>query len=233
MKVIIDADSLIYAASFSCEDIDSAMDYFNEKLEAILDVLSNDIDVSDVLICNGSINCFRKSVNASYKLNRNKEKPEILSELHNEVKLAYNSYWADGVETDDVVATLWRKEVEENGVDSVVIAANDKDYRQFPCWLFNTHYSKMTLEKIGDFDACKNFYTQMIVGDSADNVNYIKGKGVAYARKLFENIETKFGLFRKTYYLYKDVYGDEAKEKFLECYKLLKLRTDSEDLIRN
>ena len=34
-------------------------------------------------------------------------------------------------------------------------------------------------------DALRNFYTQMIVGDSADNILVCSGKGKVYAGKLF------------------------------------------------
>lgn len=232
MKVIVDADSLIYASAASNHTIEDALNHFNESLGYVLDILSNDIKPTNVLICNGSKNCFRTSVNSSYKLNRTQKKPELLSELHELVKKEYNSYWGDGVETDDVVVTLWKDEVDRNGIDSCVIVSNDKDYRQFPCWMFDTYFRRLELSKIGEFEADLNFFTQMIVGDSADNVNYCKGYGKSYAKKIFENVSSRFGLLRKAYYLYLKIYKGEAKVKFLECYNLLKLRTDSGKYIR-
>ena len=66
MKAIIDADSLIYASSCMNEDLDNGLDYFNEKLNTVLDVLSNVCDVSEVLMCNGSKNNFIR-YNLKYK----------------------------------------------------------------------------------------------------------------------------------------------------------------------
>ena len=47
--------------------------------------------------------------------------------------------------------------------------------------------------------AMYNFYEQMIVGDTADNVNYFKGKGKKFAEKYFENCVTEYQYTRKIY----------------------------------
>ena len=137
-----------------------------------------------------------------------------------------------GIETDDVVATLWKRVSDERGVDSVVIASLDKDYKQFPCWFYDYHYKKKTLTKISEEEATVNFYTQMIVGDSADNIKYCKGYGKVYAGKLLNDVKTPFSATRRVYTLFKDVYGDEAKDKYNECKTLLTLKTDCDDGIR-
>lgn len=134
--------------------------------------------------------------------------------------------WGDGVETDDVVATLWREEVDKNGVNSVVIVSIDKDYKQLPCWFYDYYYKRKTLEKIEDFEADYNFFSQMIIGDAADNVNYCKGFGQSFVFGYFEGIKSRFGLLKATYSLFLKIHGKEAREKFCECYDLLKLRTN-------
>lgn len=232
MKIIVDADSLIYASACVNDDLDSAFTYFVDKLNSILDVLSNDIGEGEVVICNGSRNCFRNDINDKYKANRTQDKPEILNELHELIKKRYNSYWGDGVETDDIVATLWKVQTELNGLDSCVIVSSDKDYKQLPCWIFDSYYKRLSLSKVDDFESELNFFTQMIVGDSADNINYCKGYGLAYTKKIFKNVCSSFGLLRKTYYLYKSIYGDKARDKFDECYSLLRLKTNAYEYIR-
>jgi 5'-3' exonuclease len=228
MKVLLDADSLIFASCINAESLEDAISNFNSKLESVIDDLSEFCDADDVVVCSGGDNSLRTSINESYKANR-KNRPELLTDVHKEVKLSYDSVSKKGYETDDVVASLWKKEVDLNGEDSVIIAANDKDYKQLPCWYFDTYYSRRTLDKIEELEALKNFYTQMIVGDSADNINYIKGKGKAFAKNLFKGIRTHFGLFRATYIVFLKEYDTEAKNKFKECYSLLKLRTDIYD----
>ena len=222
MKVIFDADSLIYASCFRRKDnrkssddlfetdIEVAFDKFKSSFGKLLAFLEDIVEVDEIVFCNGSKNNFRQDISPEYKLNRTQKRPEILSELHEKVKFEYGSIYGDGVETDDVVATLWREEVLLNGIDSVIIMSLDKDYKQFPCWFYDYHYKRRELIKITDKEAIENFYYQMIVGDTADNVNYCKGFGKVYAKKLFKGFESMF---------------NEAKS-------LLKLKTDCYENIK-
>ena len=244
MKVIFDADSLIYASCFKKKDdrefpedlfetdVNVAFNKFQVSFERLLDFLEEQVNVDEVVFCNGSKNNFRKDISATYKLNRTQKRPEILPLLHDMVKLEYNSIYGDGVETDDVVATLWAEEVEKNGIDSVIIMSLDKDYKQFPCWFYDYNYKKRELVKISEQEANENFYSQMIVGDSADNIKVCKGYGKVYAEKLFKDANNKYSLMNRTYRLYKQVYGDDAKAMFNEAKSLLTLKTDCYENIK-
>lgn len=244
MKVIFDADSLIYASCFKKKDdrefpedlfetdVNVAFNKFEVSFERLLDFLEEQVNVNEVVFCNGSKNNFRKDISATYKLNRTQKRPEILPLLHDMVKLEYNSIYGDGVETDDVVATLWAEEVEKNGIDSVVIMSLDKDYKQFPCWFYDYNYKKRELVKISEQEANENFYSQMIVGDSADNIKVCKGYGKVYAEKLFKDANNKYSLMNRTYRLYKQVYGDDAKAMFNQAKSLLTLKTDCYENIK-
>lgn len=244
MKVIFDADSLIYASCFKKKDdrefpedlfetdVNVAFNKFQVSFERLLDFLEEQVNVDEVVFCNGSKNNFRKDISATYKLNRTQKRPEILPLLHDMVKLEYNSIYGDGVETDDVVATLWAEEVEKNGIDSVVIMSLDKDYKQFPCWFYDYNYKKRELVKISEQEANENFYSQMIVGDSADNIKVCKGYGKVYAEKLFKDAKNKYSLMNRTYRLYKQVYGDDAKAMFNQAKSLLTLKTDCYENIK-
>ncbi len=244
MKVIFDADSLIYASCFKKKDdrefpedlfetdVNVAFNKFQVSFERLLDFLEEQVNVNEVVFCNGSKNNFRKDISATYKLNRTQKRPEILPLLHDMVKLEYNSIYGDGVETDDVVATLWAEEVEKNGIDSVIIMSLDKDYKQFPCWFYDYNYKKRELVKISEQEANENFYSQMIVGDSADNIKVCKGYGKVYAEKLFKDANNKYSLMNRTYRLYKQVYGDDAKAMFNQAKSLLTLKTDCYENIK-
>jgi len=102
----------------------------------------------------------------------------------------------------------------------------DKDYRQFPALIYNYHYKHKEILDISEEQAMYNFYEQMVTGDTADNVNYFKGKGKRYAEKYFVDCETKYQYTRKLYELFKINYKSKAREKYIECYNLLKLRTN-------
>ena len=91
--------------------------------------------------------------------------------------------------------------------------------------MYNYHYKHKEILDISEDDALYNFYEQMIMGDSADNVNFFKGKGRKFAEKYFLECKTKYQYTRKLYELFKQEYKSKAKEKYSECYNLLKLLT--------
>ena len=225
MVAIIDADSLIFASAYNQESLEEAIDLFNSKLEFVLEDLEQYCVVTNVIICSGGSNASRLALNKSYKANRTKDKPQFLSALHKEVKDSYNSLYAEGHETDDVVASMWQNEVDKNGEDSVIIVGIDKDYKQFPALIYNYHWKHKEILNLSEQEALYNFYEQMVKGDQADGVNFFKGKGVAFSKKYFKDCKTKYQYTKKLFLLFKKYYKSKAREKYIECYNLLKLRT--------
>ena len=146
--------------------------------------------------------------------------------MHQFVKEQYDSIWGYGIETDDMVARYWKQISDDIGRDEVMIVSIDKDYKQFPCLMYNYHYKHKEILDISEEEAMFNFYEQCIVGDTADNVNYFKGKGKKFAEKHFKDCTTKYQYTRKLYELFKQEYKGKARQKYAECYHLLKLRTE-------
>ena len=220
VKAIIDADSMIYAASLS-ETLEDAKSNLDRAINSALNGLESEgCDVVSYVICSGSKGNFRKAIHKDYKANRTQETPEHLSDLHLYCKKDWHSKFSYGVETDDLVASIWKNTTEEHPV----IVSIDKDYLQFPATVYN--YNKKTLVTNTEIEALRAFYTQMIVGDSADNIKTCKGKGKAFAKKLFDDKGTKYEFMRATFEVYKELYKSKARERFITTYLLLKLKTD-------
>ena len=183
--------------------------------------------VDKVITFNGSKGNFRKILNTKYKANRKKQElPPLLHEMHAYVKTQYDSIYGFGIETDDLVAQYWNALSKDLGRDEVMIVSIDKDYKQFPCLMYNYHYKHKEVLDITEDEALYNFYEQMIVGDTADNVNFFKGKGKRFAERYFDDCQTKYQYTKKLYKLFKQQYKGKAKLKYIECYNLLKLRTE-------
>jgi 5'-3' exonuclease len=217
-NVIIDADSMIYSAAFA-DELDSAKESLDSKIESVLDYFEEKGTVNAFTICSGSRGNFRKYLTSTYKANRKDVKhPEWLKHLHLYAKTDWSSKRAVGVETDDLVASLFLKKTE--GVRNVIVSI-DKDYLQLEGWIYN--YNKNTLIHNSKLDALRAFYTQMIVGDSADNIKVCKGKGKAYASKLFKDCETEYQFRRRVFETYKSIYKSKARETYILTHKLLKL----------
>ena len=232
MILLIDADSLVFASCYKpreeegsfFENIEDVILKFDETFQRVVNELSELYDVTEVLVFNDSRGNFRKLITKKYKANRTgQNKPPLLSEIHKHVTKTYKGIQGCGMETDDLVAAHWKSLSDIYGRDKVMIVSIDKDYLQFPALIYK--YNRKEILDVSKYDALKNFYTQMITGDTADNVNYFKGKGIKFAQKYYEDCDTKFQFTKKLYTLFKEKYKSKAKEKYAECYHLLKLRT--------
>jgi len=238
MILLVDADSLIFASCYRSKredeelddiyyrDLDDAIAKFDEQFMKIVNDLEEVYDIAEVKTFNGCKGNFRKILTPSYKANRKKQElPPLLHDMHKYVKDTYNSIYTFGLETDDLVAKYWKTISDEIGRENVMIVSIDKDYKQFPALIYNYHYNHKEVLDITPEEALYNFYEQMIVGDTADNVNFFKRKGKAFAKKWFKDCNTKYQYTKKMYELFRQEYKGKAKQKYIECYNLLKLRT--------
>ena len=236
MVILIDADSLVFASCYRAKDdsfenpfytdIEDSIVKFDEQLMKIINDLEDQYEIDKYIVFNGSKGNFRKLISKKYKANRKKQTlPPLLHDMHQYVKDTYHSIYGFGIETDDLVAKYWYNIAKNIGRENVIIVSIDKDYKQFPALIYNYHYKHQTILNITPEQALYNFYEQMIVGDTADNVNYFKGKGKKFAEKYFANCTTKYQYTKQLYLLFKKHYKGKAKQNYIECYNLLKLRT--------
>lgn len=232
MILLVDADSLIFASCYSNDkqgqfytDIEDAINKFDQQFMKIVNDLEERFEIQKVITFNGSKGNFRKKITPVYKANRKKQDlPPLLHDMHDYVKKQYNSVYGYGIETDDLVSAYWFSLSKDLGRENVMIVSIDKDYRQFPALIYNYHYNHREIVDITPEEAMFNFYSQMIEGDTADNVNYFKGKGKKFAENYLKNCKTKYQYTKKMYELFKEKYKGKARQKYVECYNLLKLR---------
>jgi len=237
MILLVDADSLIFASCYKKRehkdderfytDIEDSKAKFDEQFMSIVNKLEDMYNVERVITFSGSKGNFRKLITPVYKANRKKQElPPLLDEMHQFVKDEYNSVWGFGIETDDIVARYWKELSNEVGRDNVCIVSLDKDYRQFPAIIYNYHFKSREILDISEEEAMYNFYEQFIIGDSADNVQYFSGRGKVFASKYLKDCNTKYQYTRKMLELFQEKYKGKARQKYAECYHLLKLRTE-------
>jgi 5'-3' exonuclease len=236
MILLFDADSLIYASCLRRKEneyddkyytnIEDSIHKFDEGFMSIINHLEESYEIDKVLVFSGSKGNFRKYISPKYKANRVGELPPLLNEMHKFVKDTYDSIVGHGVETDDMVARYWYNLSKEHSRDNVMIISIDKDYKQFPALIYNYHFNHKCIYDISESEAMYNFYEQMIIGDGADNVQYCKGYGKKYAEKLFKNCDSNYKYTKKVYELFKQIHKGKAKQRYIECYNLLKLRTN-------
>ena len=236
MIILVDADSLIWSSCYKTKEqpedtgyhtIEDAILKFDEVFMSIVNTIEEIHDIDKVMTFAGAKGNFRKEISKTYKANRiGREIPPILKELQNYVSFQYDAISGYGVETDDVVATYWNNLNNTLGRDEIIIVSIDKDYRQLPCIIYDYHFKKQCFYDIDEQESKRNFYTQMIVGDTADNVNFCKGHGEVYCKKAFKDCLSDYSYIRVVFSLFKKIYKSKARENYIQCYRLLKLKTE-------
>tara|TARA_R100001440_G_scaffold40188_1_gene59859 strand:+ start:552 stop:1349 length:798 start_codon:yes stop_codon:yes gene_type:complete len=180
-KCVIDGDWLAYTAA--CYADNEGYDYLEDRIEYDLKDLSSNFETTYIAFsCNRQDN-FRKAFWPLYKDNRNnKPKPVFLGDA-----CAYatasdsveKSIALDRLEADDIISML----VSTGLWTSIGI---DKDFRTISGWHWNPRKEDgpVFVEKE---EAKFNELTQLVSGDSADNIWGIFGRGPAWAKKVLES----------------------------------------------
>lgn len=236
MILLIDADSLMYAACYRkrehpeddkyFQDIADARNKFDEQFMKIINDLEEVYQIDSFIVFSGARGNFRKRIAKSYKANRTQPLPPLFNQIKDYLVTQYDSIGAYGVETDDLVASYWKRLSDQLGRENVMIVSIDKDYKQLPALIYNYHYNHLCIYDVSEGEAIYNFYAQMIIGDSADNINYFKGKGVRFAEKYLADCSSNYSYTRAIYKLFIESYKSKARLKYMECFHLLKLLTN-------
>ena len=242
--ILIDADSQLFQSCL-CKveesedgkgfiyDLDDATVKFDEKIMMIVNKIEEDYAFNvkhTVLFLEGYGN-FRYSFNKTYKANRkDKEKPPLLKPLKEWIVKNYNNdiystFESINVETDDSIAATYLKyHINDYGIQ-LILASGDKDLKTIPCLLFDTYWSRMELQSIDELEAKRNFYKQMIMGDTADGVKGIPRAGEVKANKVLKDLQSVNAMNSAVYRMYKQSFGRNAKIEFLKAYYSLQMNT--------
>lgn len=167
---------------------------------------------------------FRLALYSDYKANR-KSGPRWLEDIKEYLISEYGAIICVGEEADDALGI--KQEYNEKGQCKTIIATIDKDLKQIPGYHFNfvtKKHSWVTKE-----EGLKHFYTQLLMGDSGDNITGIPFIGIKKATKIIGDTTTEKELFGKVHGAYTEYEGfdseEEAEEMMLLWGKLLKIRT--------
>ena len=193
-KVLIDGDIIAYRAAFSTEQMGSqdTRNKVDDLIQFILDstVLFPEIGLDYVVYLTGKGN-FRHDIAKShpYKGNRKSvQKPRHLQTARDHMESKYQAIISKGEEADDLIA----KEAARLEYHACV-ASIDKDMLQIPCWHFNIVRGDYL--KVEPYGGIKFFYTQILTGDTADNIVGLWKVGPVKAKKILEDAETEEDLW--------------------------------------
>lgn len=274
--LLIDADRIVYAVGFACEKrkyLVGGQEFNNKKdLKAYLsdhpditpEMVGERLDVDPINNCLHSVKImldnlcaissgthhifiggngnFRLDIDPQYKANRiDNQKPVY----YHDIRAYMQKYWGaevvDGMEADDICAMLQ--------TEDTVIVSGDKDLLQVEGWHYNTNKPELGVFQLSKRDAARNFYVQLLAGDSTDNIKglgavpekYIteyelhhsarKGCGLISAVRLLENITEPSEMHQLVLEIYTEKHGgdnEEAWRDFIKQGQLLYLCRDLE-----
>ena len=151
---------------------------------------------------------FRFDIDPEYKANRK----DVIKPVHFNALRTYairhlQAHICQGMEADDMLAIR----AFELGMDNVVIVSVDKDMKQIPCWHYDWR-KKTPVVKVEPHEAWLNFYTQLLVGDSVDNIKGCPRIGPAKAKAALKDCATDTDMLNKCMELYQKAYDGDAVE---------------------
>lgn len=179
-----------------------------------------------------------------YKGNRSAvQKPYHWGTVSDRLLLHWGARVVEGIEADDALA-LAATEATRAGL-RYVIASRDKDLRQVPCLHYSWACGESQPEKpvygvegLGEIElvtvqhpkskshkvvgnGIRFFYSQMLTGDTVDNIQGCPRVGPVEAVKLLQNLETEQEMFLTVAWQYRLKYGDGWKAALEENARLL------------
>lgn len=186
MKLLIDADYIVYKCCASCEtEIDFGDDVivvtsnFSEAYKAVkrdLEKITNQYMDPDVYLFFSDSKNFRKKILPEYKGHRNRKKPCGYKRVINQLKNEFNVITLPELEADDamgIFATMW---------DDTTICSPDKDMRQIPGNLYDMSENTFITKSEG----LRWHLIQTMAGDQTDGYGGCPGIGIKRAVAIFE-----------------------------------------------
>lgn len=211
MLALVDSDILLYRIGFTTENEEEniARARFNEMAESIL--VETNATSSHFWLSDSTKNNFRTKFYPEYKANRKDfVKPRHYDFLKDLAISEWGARVSVGQEADDALGieqTSWTG-------GETVICSIDKDLHQ----ITGNHYNFVKKEhKFVDDDSGRRFfYTQLLKGDTSDNIQGCPGIGDAKAAKIIGSESSDLGLFR----LVHDGYFEQYRTKIFNVTEL-------------
>lgn len=214
--ILIDSDIIAYRCGFACKDepLKTALrttDKFVEDVIVFADHADFFYDEWRLFLTGKNNFRYEVAITHPYKGNRTQPKPPHLQEIRKHLVGKWGALVCDGQEADDAIAIEATKLGDES-----IMATVDKDFNQVPGWHYN--FIKREHYHVDEDEATKFFYTQLLTGDSTDNIFGLERVGPKKAAKILEDCTNE----EEMYTACLEAYGDF--KRLLENARLLWLR---------
>lgn len=213
MTAIIDADSMVYIVAYHHRDtmnIDAKVTVEN-ACDSLLQVILKQVKAEKYIGSFSRDNTFRDTRYryAPYKGNR-PEKPDFVKYWEETIKEHYVKKWGFiipvlSVEADDIVCALSHK---LSLTQDTIICSPDKDMKQVPGYHFDYRVASREIVHVTKFNAYVNYWSQVVMGDTTDNIAGVPGIGKVGAAKLFKGMSDDFELYQCAMTQYMNYFGN-------------------------
>lgn len=183
---IIDMDPLVYRCGFSIQKYNKELEVLEVEpikhafynVNSMMRKVFNRTECENYqgfLSSSGKDN-FRYGVYPDYKINRaGKERPVHYEEIRNYMQKRWNGVVTEAQEADDACSIAqcrahplgWGEDLKHT-----VVCSFDKDFNNIPGWHYN--YLNDQLYYVTEIEAYRNFYLQILTGDTSDDIPRIK-----------------------------------------------------------
>jgi 5'-3' exonuclease len=217
MRALLDGDIYAFRSASSAEQDNLGIAIY--RVEEMIDKTMAETGADEFSIFLSGDNNFRYQIYPEYKATRNPVKPQFLKGVKDYLIEKYKAVVSDGCEADDLLGIEQCWNADMNGhPNGTIICSIDKDLRMIP----GNHYSfeirgrsskgtewvrPMERAYVEPFEGLKRFYTQLLTGDSTDNIKGAVGVGKVGASRLLEGLTTE----RELYEAVADQYGSEEE----------------------
>ena len=231
--LLIDADVIVYRCCWAAhprrkneEEVDLGFDHVREFIDVTLDSITGLSPESPGELILSSSDSFRKALSTTkpYKGNREGQpKPLYFQEAKDYLVERYGAkYSTEGREADDELGIRLARDPQGSVVVSI-----DKDLLQISGWHHNwvRNQSQWVSRKAGDF----KLYTQLLTGDTTDNIPGLYGVGPAGASELHEGAQSSSDLCQRAWNAYKASGHSDPRGYFLEQANLVYIHRREND----
>jgi len=215
MRALVDADTPIFAAALSAEGQEEWV-AFSRLDKTISDIIEGSGADDYSLFVSSGVN-FRKEIDPSYKANRTLPDPTHREACKQWLIEERGAIPCDGFEADDACGCEQRTD------GSTIICGIDKDllmisglHYQWPITRKGKVVREGMFHDVTPEQGMRWFFTQMLTGDTSDNIIGIRGLGPKKAEKILEEHDTEEGLYRTVLGIYKECRREKDFHKNLD-----------------
>lgn len=218
---LIDGDLVAYRCAASAEQDDESIACI--RASRLLQDIVSATDADTIQLFLSGSNNFRYAIYPEYKANRkDMKRPRHLQCVREFLVLKWGAEVTDGYEADDALGVEACKLFFSDRRTKGIICSLDKDLRQIPGGHFN--FVSGSFDEVTELDGWRNFYSQLILGDKADNIPGFDGKSRPKWPKFLEGYRTQLrecNTPREMYEVVRSLYTSQQEQTLVRNARLL------------